>query len=110
LKITQGIDGLNVILLTVPFFYTNFLAFFVPLPNEGRTQWELSACFGDGATKIDMMSVSDLGGLVCKYTLLERRERKEKPSSTHLFIHVCGLFCVLFPNRQLDGALPNLSR
>lgn len=58
--------NLKLVLLTLPFFYSNFLAFFCPLPNEGRTDWELSGCFGDGETKIDMMSVSDLGTLVGK--------------------------------------------
>jgi hypothetical protein len=58
---------LNLIQLTMPFFYSNFLAFFCPLPNEGRTQWELSGCFGSGETKIDMMAVTDLGILVGKF-------------------------------------------
>ena len=69
MKLLEDVDGLNLILITVPFFYSNFLAFFVPLPNEGRTQWELSACFGDGSTKIDMMSVGDLGTLVREFKL-----------------------------------------
>lgn len=68
LKMVKGMeDHLNVILLTVPFFYSNFLAFFAPLPNDGRTQWELSACFGDGSTKIDMMSAGDLSTIVRKF-------------------------------------------
>jgi hypothetical protein len=60
----ENSPSLKLVLLTLPFFYSNFLAFFCPLPNEGRTAWELSGCFGDGETKIDMMSVSDLGTLV----------------------------------------------
>jgi hypothetical protein len=64
LKLLEDTPDLELTLLTMPFFYSNFLAFFCPLPNEGRTQWELSASFGDGATKIDMMNVSDLGLLV----------------------------------------------
>lgn len=64
MKMLSDTPELELILLTMPFFYSNFLAFFVPLPNEGKTQWELSASFGDGATNIDMMSVSDLGMLV----------------------------------------------
>jgi hypothetical protein len=64
LKILRDTPELELVLLTMPFFYSNFLAFFVPLANEGKTQWELSASFGDGATKIDMMNVSDLGMLV----------------------------------------------
>lgn len=64
-RMLQDVDGLNLILLTMPFFYSNFLAFFCPLPNnERQTQWELSGSFGDGLYKIDMMSVSDLGPLV----------------------------------------------
>jgi hypothetical protein len=66
LKMLENVPGLNLVLLTMPFFYSNYLAFFVPLPNKGRTQWELSAAFGDGATKIGMMNCSDLGNLVGK--------------------------------------------
>jgi nucleoside-diphosphate-sugar epimerase len=55
---------LQLILVTTPFFYSNLLAFFAPLPNEGKTQWELGACFGHGSTKIDMMYGSDLGRIV----------------------------------------------
>ena len=69
MELLKDTPGLELVLLTMPFFYSNFLAFFVPLPNEGRTQWELSASFGDGATKIDMMNVSDLGQLVRKYMI-----------------------------------------
>ena len=64
MKLLEDTPQLELILVTMPFFYSNFLAFFAPLPNEGRTQWELCASFGDGATKIDMMNVSDLGVLV----------------------------------------------
>ena len=65
LKILEGIDGLDLVLVVVPFFYSNFLAFFTPLSTP--TQWELSASFGDGSTKIDMMNVTDLGVVVRKY-------------------------------------------
>jgi len=64
LKMLEGSPGIELILLTMPFFYSNFLAFFAPLPNEGMTQWELSGSFGDGSTPIDMMDVADLGPLV----------------------------------------------
>jgi hypothetical protein len=90
LTIMEGIPGLDLILITVPFFYSNFLAFFAPLPNPGRTQWELTACFGASSSnnnnntttttttstttattkkekKIDMMSASDLSVLVREY-------------------------------------------
>jgi hypothetical protein len=68
LKLVEGVAGLDLVLVVVPFFYSNFLAFFTPLPNQGRTQWELAACFGDGSTKIDMMNVSDLGVVVRKWS------------------------------------------
>jgi NmrA-like family len=55
---------LQLTLITLPFLYSNFLGFFAPLPNEGRTQWMLTACFGDGSNKIDMMATSDLATIV----------------------------------------------
>jgi hypothetical protein len=64
MELLRDTPDLELILLTTPFLYSNFLAFFAPLPNEGKTQWELPAAFGDGATKIDMMSGSDLGQVV----------------------------------------------
>lgn len=64
LEIVKDTPDLRLILLTTPFFYSNFLAFFAPLPNEGRTQWELCASFGHGSTLIDMMSCADLGRIV----------------------------------------------
>lgn len=67
LTMLQNTPELKLIQLTMPFFYSNFLAFFCPLPNEGRTQWELSGCFGSGETKIDMMAVTDLGPLVGEF-------------------------------------------
>jgi nucleoside-diphosphate-sugar epimerase len=63
-ELLRDIPQLELILLTTPFFYSNFLAFFAPLPNDGKTQWELCASFGPGSTQIDMMSVSDLGRAV----------------------------------------------
>jgi hypothetical protein len=92
LKLVEGVDGLDLVLVMVPFFYSNFLAFFTPNPiNPERTQWELAACFGDGSTKIDMMNVSDLGVLVRKY--------KSKISSCVWCRNVkCGLrVCVCEP-------------
>lgn len=53
-------------LLTMPFFYSAFLGFFAPLPDEGKTQWQLNACFGDGTNPIDMMAASDLAYIVRK--------------------------------------------
>jgi hypothetical protein len=63
-KMLQSTPDLKLIQLTMPFFYSNFLAFFCPLPNDGKTQWQLLGCFGPGNNKIDMMSVSDVGPLV----------------------------------------------
>jgi nucleoside-diphosphate-sugar epimerase len=63
----RDIPDLKLTLITMPFLFSNFLGFFAPLPNEGRTQWTLSACFGDGSNKIDMMGVSDLTDIVRKY-------------------------------------------
>lgn len=63
-ELLKETPDLQLILLTTPFFYSNFLAFFAPLPNDGKTQWELCASFGHGSTPLDMMSVSDLGRIV----------------------------------------------
>jgi len=85
--------GLTLTLLTLPFTYSNFLGFFTPLPvkeeEEGEEelllqerqtdnytnrkvnpQWQISASLGDGATKLDMMSVTDLAVVVRKFILL----------------------------------------
>jgi nucleoside-diphosphate-sugar epimerase len=66
----KDIPGLELTLITMPFLFSNFLGFFAPLPNEGRTQWSFAACMGDGSNKIDMMGVSDLSAIVRKYSAL----------------------------------------
>jgi hypothetical protein len=67
-RMLQDVEGLNLTQLTMPFFYSNFLAFFCPLPNNDKQiQWELSGSFGDGSNVIDMMSVSDMSPLVGKF-------------------------------------------
>ena len=90
LKIVGDIPGLNLVLLTMPFFYSNFLAFFVPLPNKAQNQWELSAAFGDGAIQIDMMNCSDLGHLVGTYSLsvdlLSHAAQAGEESNLHLHL------------------------
>jgi NmrA-like family len=58
------IPDLRLTLLTMPFFYSNFLGFFAPLRDETSTQWMLTACFGNGSNKIDMMSACDLSNIV----------------------------------------------
>ena len=60
---------INVTLLTMPFFFSNFLGFFCPLPDETKTQWTLAACLGDGSQKIDMMGARDLKYIVPKIFL-----------------------------------------
>jgi nucleoside-diphosphate-sugar epimerase len=61
----SNVPELRLTLITVPFLYSNFLGFFAPLPaDDRRTQWQLTACFGDGRNKIDMMSSSDLAKIV----------------------------------------------
>lgn len=65
----QPIPDLQLTLLTMPFFYSNFLGFFAPLRDQTTAQWALTACFGEGSSKIDMMSVSDLAIIVRKYWL-----------------------------------------
>ncbi|KAL7566265.1 hypothetical protein ACA910_011325 [Epithemia clementina (nom. ined.)] len=60
---------INVTLLTMPFFFSNFLGFFCPLPDETKTQWTLAACIGDGAQNIDMMGARDLKYIVPKIFL-----------------------------------------
>lgn len=62
--IVAPFPDLKLTLLTVPFLYSNFLGFFAPLRDETATQWMLTACFGDGANAIDMMSASDLAKIV----------------------------------------------
>jgi hypothetical protein len=65
LEIVKDVQGLQLVLLTMPFFYSNFLAFFCPIPNNDKhSQWELSGSFGDGSNLIDCMSVTDLAPLV----------------------------------------------
>ena len=66
MDLLKDTPNLKLTLLTMPFFYSAFLGFFVPLPNEGKTQWQLTACFGDGANPIDMMGASDLSYIVRK--------------------------------------------
>lgn len=66
-KYLKDINDLKLTLITMPFLYSNFLGFFAPLPNERRTQWMLTACFGDGNNKIDMMSEYDLSYIIRKY-------------------------------------------
>ncbi|KAG7367461.1 NmrA family protein [Nitzschia inconspicua] len=63
-KTLLSTPDLKLIQLTMPFFYSNFLGFFCPLPNEERTFWELCGSFGSGDAKIDMMAVTDLGPIV----------------------------------------------
>ena len=70
LRLLESMPDLSVTLLTLPFLHSNFLASAIPLPNEGQTQWTISACLGDA--KLDMCSVSDLAYIVPK--LLEARE------------------------------------
>jgi hypothetical protein len=60
---------LKLTLLTLPFLYSNFLGFFCPLPDETKTQWTLSACFGDGTNPIDMMGTRDLTVIVRKFCI-----------------------------------------
>lgn len=62
----KDIPQLKLTLITMPFVYSNFLGFFVPLPNDKRNQWMLTACFGDGRNKVDMMAASDLSYIVRK--------------------------------------------
>ena len=66
MELLKDTPGLSLTLITVPFLFSNFLGFFTPLPNEGRTQWTLAACLGDGGIKIDMMACSDLTDIVRK--------------------------------------------
>ena len=64
-ELLDSIPGLSLTLVTLPFLHSNFLGFFTPLPNEGTTQWTISACFGDH-TSIDMFSATDLEYIVRK--------------------------------------------
>jgi hypothetical protein len=62
--LAQYTPDLKLTLLTMPFFYSNFLGFFAPLRDETATQWMLTACFGDESNKIDMMGAADLAKIV----------------------------------------------
>jgi nucleoside-diphosphate-sugar epimerase len=66
MELLDGMDGLSLTCLTLPFLHSNFLGFFTPLPNAGetQTQWTISACFGDNHANIDMLSASDLAYIV----------------------------------------------
>jgi hypothetical protein len=66
----KGIPDLKLTLATLPFLYSNFLGFFCPLPDEGKTQWTLSACFGDGDRPVDMMGTRDLSTIIRKYVAI----------------------------------------
>lgn len=93
LELLQDTAGINLILLSMPFFYSNFLGFFAPLPNQGRTQWELTAAFGDGSTKIDMMDAGNLGRLVGTCCLVESEYFLDNDSSyllTLLSVSLCS--------------------
>jgi len=70
LNLLEPHPGLTLTLLTLPLLHSNFLASTIPLPDEGKTQWTISACFGDAA--IDMFSASDLQHIVPG--VLENRE------------------------------------
>jgi hypothetical protein len=60
----KQVPGVTLTMITLPFLYSNFKGWAIPLPNEGKIQWTLSAPFGDKA--IDMFSVHDLAYIVCK--------------------------------------------
>jgi len=62
----KDVPDLKLTLITMPFLYSNFLGFFTPL-YDGASQWQITACFGDGTNKIDMMGASDLAKIVRKY-------------------------------------------
>lgn len=64
MNMMKDAHGIDLVFVTIPFLYSNFLAFFAPLPNDGKTQWELTASFGHGSTKIDMVDGNHLGRLV----------------------------------------------
>lgn len=70
LKCLADTPDLKITLVTIPFLFSNFLGFFCPLPDESQTQWNLSACFGDGNNKIDMLGTQDLSIIVREYELL----------------------------------------
>lgn len=70
----KDIPDLKLTLLTMPFFYSAFLGFFAPLPDDGKTQWQLNACFGDGSNKIDMMGATDLAYIVRKLMITSQCE------------------------------------
>jgi hypothetical protein len=60
-KIKQ-VPGVKLTLLTLPLLYSTFLTWAIPLPNEGNTQWSISAAFSDKA--IDLISAHDLAYIV----------------------------------------------
>eukprot|EP00814_Leptocylindrus_danicus_P009711 CAMPEP_0116011846 /NCGR_PEP_ID=MMETSP0321-20121206/4795_1 /TAXON_ID=163516 /ORGANISM="Leptocylindrus danicus var. danicus, Strain B650" /LENGTH=766 /DNA_ID=CAMNT_0003481125 /DNA_START=108 /DNA_END=2408 /DNA_ORIENTATION=+ len=62
LQLLSDYPDLTLSIITLPFLYSNFLALCCPLPDKGRTEWQISACLGDDA--IDMFSEHDLSFIV----------------------------------------------
>ena len=60
----KQVPGVTLTLLSLPFVYSNFKGWAIPLPNKGKTQWTISASFGEKG--IDMFSVHDLAFIVRK--------------------------------------------
>jgi NmrA-like family len=87
---------LRLTLLTMPFFYSNFLGFFAPLRDESSTQWALTACFGDGSNKIDMMSAGDLSVIVRKCKFAQTLQQHLNALTPCLFLHALSLYQPIF--------------
>jgi len=70
IDLTKDVEGITLTLITLPLLHSNFLGFAIPLPNEGKTEWTISAAFGDSV--IDIFSVEDLSIVVP--AILEEKE------------------------------------
>jgi hypothetical protein len=89
----SNFQDLKLTLLTMPFLYSNFLGFFAPLQDETKTQWFLTACFGLGSNKIDMISASDLSMIVRKLCFNLGSDEATFPHLNQLIV-VIATFCV----------------
>jgi len=58
----KQVPGVKLTLLMLPCLYSSFLTWAIPLPNDGQTQWTISAALGDA--EIDIMSAHDLAFIV----------------------------------------------
>jgi hypothetical protein len=101
-KIKQ-VPGVTLTMITLPFLFSNFKGWAIPLPNEGKIQWTLSVPFGD--KPIDMFSAHDLAHIIRKYLVIFKSYRILLMITTEaLLIHrsmFSHSFVFCFPSRNI---------